>query len=130
MRLGSVGQLNSGAAMPISTCLKNTSKSYRYCWTWVPTSQACGRTRYCSMPRPDHNIEKCYTCNDRADQCSNVIPERLSSLTVQAADLLVTTALYHRYCYNRFVNGRVPPGIAQNIKTESPSADDPLLSLH
>ena len=60
MRLGSVGQLNSGAAMPISTCLKNTSKSYRYGWTWVLTSPACGRTRYCSMPRPDHNIEKCY----------------------------------------------------------------------
>ena len=68
-------------------------------------------------------------CNDRADQCSNDIWERLSSLSVQTADLLVTTAPYHKDGYNHFVNGCVPPGLAQKIKTKSPSANHPLLSL-
>ena len=53
--------------------------------------------------------------HDRADQCSNDIRERLSRLSVQPADL-VTTVPYHRDCYNRFVNGGVPPGLAQKIK--------------
>ena len=39
-------------------------------------------------------------CNDRADQCSNDIRERLFSLSVKAADLLVPTVTYHRDCYN------------------------------
>ena len=67
-------------------------------------------------------------CNDRDDQKSNDVRERSSSLSVQAADLVVASAPYHKGCYSRFVNGRVPAGLAQKIKTKSPSVNDPLLS--